>query len=139
MDLSNQLAQLFGIIMTILYGGVLLNQKYYRRLWDNLHHEPLGVLLSGFIPLLLGVLIVQLHNVWSMDWKGLITLLGWIMGINGAFRILFPNTVIKASHSLSKYLPMVNISAAILCLIGIYLIYMGFFGQKAENTFISFF
>jgi hypothetical protein len=42
----------------------------------------------------MGMLIVALHNVWSADWRLLVTLLGWLTVIKGAVITLFSSRMI---------------------------------------------
>jgi hypothetical protein len=39
--------------------------------------------------------MVLAHNVWAADWRIVITILGWLALIGGAFRILFPQEVTR--------------------------------------------
>ena len=38
--------------------------------------------------------IVNLHNRWRMDWRTIITVLGWLMTIGGIMRIVLPEFAI---------------------------------------------
>jgi hypothetical protein len=40
-----------------------------------------------------GTVIVALHNVWSTDWRLLVTLLAWLTVVNGAIIMLFPSSM----------------------------------------------
>ena len=127
MEISHELARLLGIMMIVIYGGYLLNQKFYQQFWQNIADLPVILFLSGFIALLCGLLIIQSHNIWVWDWKVLITLLGWMLILSGITRIVFPKTVLKIAQKLMENSPtFVNIVVGILLLIGFYLTYKGF-------------
>lgn len=129
MDTSHMLARIFGIIMIVLYGGVLLNQELYRNIWDDVVKRPISMILSGFINLLLGLLVVMSHNIWTFGWQGLVTLLGWILIVSGVLRLLFPEYVLKYSRQLMENNPgFLKYSAIVMLVIGIYLAIMGFAG-----------
>lgn len=49
--------------------------------------------ITGLITLIIGLLIVTLHNVWAKDWTVLITLIGWISLIKGFMFIAFPDSL----------------------------------------------
>lgn len=121
------LARIFGIVLIVAYGGVLLNLVYYKRLWSEIPRCPLVLFLSGFIALVLGLITLQLHNVWTFDWRGLITLLGWVLVINGAWRLLFPE---KALALVEKFANGSNGTvyaiSGLMFAIGAYLTLVGF-------------
>lgn len=52
--------------------------------------------LTGAIHIIVGLVIVLLHSVWSLDWKGLITLIGYISIIQGIIRLIFPTQARRA-------------------------------------------
>jgi hypothetical protein len=129
MDTSILLARLFGITMIVVYSSLLINRTFFKRIWQELPQQPLLLFLSGFIALILGLLVIQVHNVWTADWKGIITLLGWAMIFQGIMRILFPETVLSLAKKMfeSKYLAFIDIIAALLLIVGLYLTYIGYF------------
>ena len=44
-----------------------------------------------------GLAVVLTHNVWVADWPVLITILGWLTAIAGAFRLLAPQDAINSA------------------------------------------
>ncbi len=128
MDTSYLLARLFGITLIVLYGGILVNRKYYQRVWQDVLQQPLLLLLSGFITLVLGLLVLEVHPFWSWSWRGLITFLGWVMVFAGVMRIVFPELVIKTAKKVvdHKNFLYLQIAASVMLLLGLYLTYIGF-------------
>lgn len=129
MDTSLLLARLLSIMLIVIYGGYLLNHKFYSQFWQNLADSPVLIFLSGFIALLCGLLIVQFHNIWTFDWKVIMTLLGWILIFSGVARIAFPKIVLKLAQKVMNYPSFVNCTVGIMFLIGLYLAYKGFFSS----------
>lgn len=129
MDISVLLARVIGITFIVMYAGLLLNFKLYRRFVTSITEHPVILFLSGFISLVLGLLIIQVHNIWVFDWQGIITFLGWLLVFGGICRILFPQFVLKMSKKLFESVPeFLQFLSAILCLLGLYLVYVGFTG-----------
>lgn len=127
MDTSLLLARILGISLVVVYGSVLFNQKFFELIWKNFLQQPILLFITGFLSLILGLIVTQIHNVWTADWKGVITFFGWLLLISGMVRILFPSIVLKihvwllnSSHS------WVNVVAGALFLVGLYLTYVGF-------------
>jgi len=48
------------------------------------------VYLNGMILFAAGVAIAQGHNLWTRDWRVLITLVGWILCLGGLYRLIAP-------------------------------------------------
>ena len=85
--------------MYIALGMLILLGMYESMIAEAL--RP-GVLfyLSGVLSLLAGLAIVNLHNTWCMDWRVIITVLGWLMTIGGIVRIVLPQVVITIGSTI---------------------------------------
>ena len=53
------------------------------------------VISTGYISLLMGLATVVLHNIWVLDWRVAITILGWSTLIKGILKIGFPEFINK--------------------------------------------
>ena len=56
------------------------------------------VVATGYITLLMGLVTVILHNVWVLDWRVAITVLGWSTLIKGILKIGFPELIQKQTQ-----------------------------------------
>lgn len=128
MENSVLLARLFGIVFIIVNLGCLLNEKTYRKVLSEFSTLPFVTFLSGFINLILGLLVVNFHPMWTPDWQGLITFLGWLFLISGSFRSLLPKVSMKwaQKYAHAKNKGLSNTVLVICLLIGVYLTYYGF-------------
>ncbi|MFH1326220.1 MAG: hypothetical protein ABIH48_02010 [Candidatus Falkowbacteria bacterium] len=124
MELSILLAKVMGLFTIISAVAVLLNRKMVNGIIKDLaKHISLGM-FGGALDLIVGLLIVLQHNIWSADWVGLITLFGWLALIEGTVLLLFPKGYVKWVEKFSDN--AINVIVFIGLLIGIYLTYMGF-------------
>jgi hypothetical protein len=89
METSIYLAKLIGPIYLVVAAGLLLNQEHYRSVAKEFAASPALFYLSGIIALIIGGLIVILHNVWN-GWPIVLTLLGWAAIAKGTVRTLAP-------------------------------------------------
>ena len=91
MELSLFLAKLIGLYLLAMGG-----------LWIARGHEVLAsveeysasrpaVFLSGIIALVVGLAMAIGHSVWELNWRGLITVFGYISIIKGGSLIGFPD------------------------------------------------
>ncbi len=127
MELSLFLAKVIGLFLVLAAATLLVNRKNVDLLF-NLYSRPAAVYLTGFLETVLGIVLILVNNVWVLDFRIIITLIGWILLVRGIGRILFPSRVI---HMLKKFKKMQSIITPLLIfvfLVGAYLAYMGFTG-----------
>jgi hypothetical protein len=48
------------------------------------------IYFSGVLGLVAGLYIINVHNVWTRDWRSTVTAIGWVLTGVGAFRIIAP-------------------------------------------------
>ncbi len=127
MDMSIFLAKALGIYLVVLSIGMLMNRdKVMTPLMDILD-RPGILLFSGILPLIIGTLLVISHNIWTTDWRVLITLLGWSALIKGTMVIIYPNMLINMSKKWLESQIAYKTTYIITLIIGLYLGYVGFF------------
>ena len=81
--------------------------------------------LSGLLALVVGIAMVISHSIWELNWRGLITLMGYLSVLKGIARIGFPDVSMKAANSLLKGgITWILIGFAFL--LGCYLTWAGF-------------
>jgi hypothetical protein len=92
MNIANTLAVLMGSAVVIV-GITLFNKSYFNAVMTDLANSKGLLWITGFITFVMGTVIVALYNVWSADWRVLVTLLGWLTVIKGTFIMLFPSSM----------------------------------------------
>ncbi len=80
-------------------------------------------LITGFIMMVLGVLLVQYHNIWVKDWTVIVTIFGWALLLKGILYALHPRTLFSWGR---KFVKTHNSWGAIIILIGLVMGYFGF-------------
>src|SRR4029077_3388457 len=93
MAISVFLARLLGPLLLIVGAGILINPKPFRTMAGEVIRSLTLVYLFGLLDLAAGLAIVLVHNIWVVNWRVIITLLGWLMLIRGAVRVLAPEFV----------------------------------------------
>ena len=124
MELSIFLAKFLGLYMLIVAVIWSLRKEHLKSLTKEIISSKVLMVYSGLLSLLFGLAIVLAHPIWEMNWRGVITLLGYIAIFKGSMRIAFTSHVQKRALKLiqSSYLTLFFIVA----LLGIYLTYHGF-------------
>ena len=93
MEVSIFLGRALGIYLLIVSLSMLFNHKVFFRTFQQWIEQPATITLTAFISIILGILMVLVHNVWVMDWRIVITLLAWLTLIKGIIRLNFPFAV----------------------------------------------
>jgi hypothetical protein len=126
MQTSIFLARLIGPLLLIVGVGILLNQNYYRGMTKEFVASRPLFYLASIIGVVAGLAIVLVHNVWVLNWRVLITLLGWINLLRGALSILLPEQSFALGGRMMAGRNMPMIAAIIALLIGLTLSYFGY-------------
>ena len=125
MCLSIFLAQVIGLYLFLVSLAMLVHQQRFKKTMSDLLGNMMMITLSGALMLVLGLLIVVDHNIWMSDWPVLITIIGWILLLQGLMRLFVPDAFIKMAKDMQG-----KVVYTLLCwirlFIGIYLIWAGF-------------
>ena len=121
------LARLLGPALLTVGVSILLNQRYYRTMTQQLVASRPLMFIVALIGIVAGLAIVLVHNVWTADWRVIITLLGWINLLRGIASLLLPEATLDFAKGLmaNKNMPMV--AGVVMALIGATLGYFGYF------------
>lgn len=125
MQLSLLLAKVIGLLLISVAAALLVNRKNIDLLF-NLYKQPGNVFITGILETALGIIFVLNHNIWTLDFRGIITVIGWVLLLRGVGRILFPSRI---PRMLEKFKKMRSVFAPLLIfifIIGLYLTYVGF-------------
>jgi hypothetical protein len=90
MQASLKIARLIGPVFCAIGLGMLTNSATYRVMAGQFLNGYPYIYFSGILLLVSGLTILNVHHIWTRDWRSLITALGWLMSIGGVFRILAP-------------------------------------------------
>jgi len=124
MNIANTLAVLMGSLLVIM-GITLFNKSYFTEVMADLTNSKGLLWLTGLITFVMGMVMVALYNVWSADWRVLVTILGWLTVIKGAVIMLVPSSMVLLYRRLwSSHL--LNYSGLYALVLGGVLLFLGF-------------
>jgi len=127
MQRSIYLAKLIGPVMAAIGIGMLLNSAVFRILAEQILSSYALIFFAGLITLFAGIALVLAHNVWTSDWRVIITILGWLSVIGGALRIIAPNLVVRIGGAVIGHTGTMFIFAGLVVLaLGCVLSYFGY-------------
>ncbi len=116
---------MLGVYLVAVCASVLMNRRVWKAMLERLEGNSLPMFVSGAIILILGLLMVNVHNIWTADYRGVITFLGWLTVFKGGVRVFFPEQAVKwgksAFHA-AWYMPLV----VLFLLVGLWLASVGY-------------
>jgi len=83
------IARLIGPAFVVVGLGILANGPFYSALIREAVHSPTLIYFSGLMSLLPGLAILNVHRSWT-GWPVIVTIIGWLMVIGGAIRLVLP-------------------------------------------------
>ncbi len=135
MDRSAQLAKLIGPPFLAVGLGLLLNQKTYWEMTNEVIQHPNAVsnvliYFSGVLAMIVGLAVVNAHPTWTRDWRVVITVIGWLFLVVGIARIVLPDVVLKLGSTLYGSPISVVIAAIVSLVVGGFLSFKGYWTEK---------
>ncbi len=124
MDISIFLAKFLGLYLLIVGLVWIVRRGDFLKSLNDFLSSKGTLFLSGFISLLFGLAIAIVHTHWGLDWKGVITLLGYLAIFKGILRIGFPDYSTWRARSLVDGHGWIVVTC--LTLVGLYLSLIGF-------------
>ena len=121
MEISIFFARLWGSFF-IIFGLLFIITRQLGKTIE-MTDDKAFVISTGYITMLMGLVTVILHNVWELNWKLAITLLGWSTLIKGIMKIGFPEQINKQAQRFKK---KQFVSAFFLIILGAWLFWMSF-------------
>ncbi len=126
MSTSIFLARLIGPVMLAIGLAVFANPRGFRDMAEEFMASRALLFLSGLLIMPVGLAIVLTHNVWTADWRVLITIFGWLNVIGGALRLFAPPLLVKTGRTMLKQPHFTSIAAAIWVVLGLLFCFFGY-------------
>lgn len=124
-DTTLVLARILGGYMLIMGVGLLVHRRMGADLLDRLRDDFALTFTMGLLALIMGLVIVSIHNVWSGPLAILITVIGWLAVAEGAAIVLLRRRYITMVSPLVHGGLAGLIWGAVSALVGLWLLWAG--------------
>lgn len=94
--------QVIGLYLIIMAIIMLARANYYRNVIRDLTADKTLILVSASLFLVLGLIVVVLHNLWDFKFNVIVTIVGWLIVIKAVLLLAFPEYMIQLSKKLYK-------------------------------------
>lgn len=120
------LAQAMGLYLVIVAIIMLTRARYYQDILTRTHVGSSSLVVMGTVGLILGIILVLVHNLWTMEIEVLITLVAWLVLIKSILWLGFPEMMVNYTHKIYQG-PGYYIIAIIAGIVGVILMSYGFY------------
>ena len=124
MDSSIFLAKFWGWYLIIFFFILSYNPKRIKQIFDDLYDQKF-LIITSFIAIIVGLLNILFHNIWTLDWKLIITLIGWTSLFIGLSLFIIPKQTISWLRIIN--IKLVQVIYVLLFLIGLFLLNMAYY------------
>lgn len=126
MDTSYLIARLLGPVMVVAGIAIFVNRKQMAEVFEDFVASPALIFIAGVLALVMGIAIVNAHNLWVADWRIILTLVGWIAILGGIVRMVFPGAAIGLGRRMMRHETVLAASGAVNLMLGAFLAMVGF-------------
>jgi hypothetical protein len=120
------LARLLGPLLLLPGIGLFINPRAFRTMAAEVVGSITLVYLFGLMDVAAGLAIVLTHNVWAASWRVLITLIGWLLLVRGAVRVLATDWIMGYAARIIRNDRLYPVSGGVLVILGVVLSYFGY-------------
>lgn len=125
MDITTFIASIWGPIILAVGFGVFLNAAYYRRVYRDIEKDSLAMLVFGMFAMAVGLIQVQVHNVWDTFPQIVVSLVSWAVLLKGVAFLIAPKFVDQIGDKWVN-MSLVPFAGTGAIIIGAYLTYLGY-------------
>ncbi len=127
MELTILLLKFWGFYLFLMGLSVLINKSTWKSFVSELSSNKHFTFLAGIFALIIGMLVVSYHNVWSGGFDVVIvTILGWLSLVKGVGYLLFPSKAVASIARKFMEGSFITPWAAIILILGAYMLLSGF-------------
>jgi len=124
MDNTFFLGAIVGPYLLVMGLSLLLYAKVWMKLMKDIEKNHTAMVLGMALALLVGLTIIQMHNIWEMSIWVVITVFGWCAFLKGIFYFLAPGDWIKGAIKIFANTGLVYVFGLILGILGGYMSYL---------------
>ena len=94
MELSILIAKIIAVVYISSGIAVLIRSVDLNKLVSDFEKSPALTFIAGCVGIVVGLALLQFHNLWVKNWTVLITIISWFMLIGGILIVVFPKTML---------------------------------------------
>jgi len=120
------LARILGVYMVLMAIAMLIHKERCNAIMANFESNAGLSALWTVFTLFLGLVLVNLHNLWVQDWRVVVTVLAWITLVKGIVFLFIP-AHIMTHHKALHIKGICGVKEVIVLVVGVFLLYHGYY------------
>ena len=116
------LATIIGWYLVIFGLFLFVKHEHVKSIMEDILASRGMFFLLAFITLLIGLLIVVSHNLWTYAWPVAITLFGWILFVGGVLRLFCSESAKNMGRKFIKHPMKMRVAGVFFFVFGLYLL-----------------
>jgi len=120
------LAQIMGLYMVVMPIILLQRRELYRKIISGIDKPNLALMLGSTFGLVLGLVLVDVHNIWVYEPQVVVTIVSWLILIKSVLWLAMPEKMIALCKKTTKS-EWFYVQIGVTTLLGIFLLAKGFF------------
>jgi hypothetical protein len=109
---------LLAAALLVVGASLALRPRFWTRAFAAVAPHPLTPLVGGLYALLVGLVIVVLHNLWVADLRVMVTILGWLAVASGVTMLLAPEVYMMVLRRIPLTTRLVAIRGVVRMVLG---------------------
>lgn len=122
---TRMFARVLGPFLFVLGATVVARASEMRTLLSDFESNALWMWVTGAFVLLIGLVIVALHQSWRGAPAIIVSVVGWLIVLRGLFLLTFPAAFMSAAKATIGMGPLWIAVSIVLAVAGLYLSYVG--------------
>lgn len=119
------IAQIMGLYLIVISIILLSRIQYYRELVAGLKCPNMALMASASFWLLIGIILVDLHNFWEWKPRVIVTIVAWMVLIKSVLWLAMPKRMLAFTQRAVAG-PWLYVSISISTILGILLLTKGY-------------
>ncbi len=125
-ELSQTLAKIIGLYGLILAMSSLLNRQNLTNVFHELMDSEGLMYLSSLMALIIGLVLITIHNVIALDYRALITIFGWASFIKGVIHLMIPELAYNLNRGILHFQKTYSLIMLVVLCASLWLLKEGF-------------
>ena len=95
-------AKILAVYLLAVGVGMFNGSLNTKKLLSSMEKSQGLLVIAGFMCIVIGMILVENHNIWVKDWTVIVTIAGWGSLAKGILLLASPDTMISAGKSVYK-------------------------------------
>ena len=95
MELSIFIAKISALVFLAIGFNMWSGKMNIKKMIEEYENSSALTYLGGAMSLIIGMLLIEYHNIWVKDWTVVITIIGWVATLKGVLLLANPKFVFR--------------------------------------------